>query len=134
MRGAAVRPWRGRSSVTTAGEPVTIAPVGKVHLVRRPATFAAVMRVSAGLKKRRRGPPAYAGQSVAAAGPAARSAPRRTAAARASALADRLPALIPAIRMAEDGPWLRMSGGRRPSSETGVVLRATLAACPGAQR
>ena len=65
MKATPVGPSPGRSSVTTAGELVTIAPVGKAHLSFSAPTFAAVMLVSAGLKKRRRGPPAYAGHSVA---------------------------------------------------------------------
>src|SRR5262249_11101796 len=80
MKATAVRPSPGTSSVTTAGEPVTSAPVGKVHLTCKPATFSAVIVGSAGLKKRRRGPPAYIGQSVAAAETATRSAARKATA------------------------------------------------------
>src|SRR5215831_10656508 len=89
MKATGVGPSPGRSSVTTAGDAVTIAPVGKTHLTRRPATFPAVMRVSAGLKKSRWGPPAYMGHSVAAAGPAA-SRLASTRAARLPPTADPL--------------------------------------------
>src|SRR2546429_7740713 len=84
MKATWVRPSPGRASVTTAGDPVRIAPVGKVPLTCKPATLAAVMSVSAGLKKRRRGPPAYMGQWVAAAGHAARRPARAKAAERIS--------------------------------------------------
>jgi hypothetical protein len=51
-------PRSGSASRATDGDAVTIAPVRNVHLIRSRSTFAAVIVVSAGLKKSRRGPPA----------------------------------------------------------------------------
>src|SRR5437879_355623 len=73
----------GTFTSATEGEAVTIAPVGKVHLMWSPCTFLDVIGVRAGLKKRRRGPPAKVGQSRAAAAGAspsnrASTTPRRT--------------------------------------------------------
>ena len=56
--------------VATDGDPVMAAPACTFHLMRSVATLAGVICVSAGLKKRRRGPPAYIGHSVAVAAPA----------------------------------------------------------------
>jgi len=58
MKATCTRPSPGTFTSATDGEAVTIAPVGKVHLTWSPCTFAGVIGVRAGLKKRRRGPPA----------------------------------------------------------------------------
>src|SRR5213594_1912956 len=79
MKTTCVGPSPGRSTTATDGDAVTIAPAWNFHLTRSPVTFAAVICVSAGLKKSRCGPPAKVGHSPAAAADATRR-PARTVA------------------------------------------------------
>src|SRR5437867_3965639 len=80
MKTTGVGPAPGRSTTATEGEAVTTAPVWKRHLTRSPATLAAVICVSAGLKKSRRGPPANVGQSPARAAVVSRAVSRAASA------------------------------------------------------